>query len=169
MKKKQVSIILSVLFFLCVIGISYAYFFGHINNVESASTILGNSGKFELTYADGTGTLTGTEVAPGWSASKTFTVTNTGKGRAGFNIYLSNIVNNFIAGSLACEVKDSTSTVVASGNVPTSAGSITGSIYLNTGASMVYTLTVSYVNLDIDQTSDIGKTFSFTVGITSIT
>ena len=51
----------------------------------------------------------------------------------------------------------------------TSAGSITGSIYLNTGASMVYTLTVSYVNLDIDQTSDIGKTFSFTVGITSIT
>ncbi len=166
MKKSVIFVLFGSLLLISLVGVSYAYFFGGINGHETTSTIITDSSQLELTYTDGTGTISGSEIAPGWSSSKNFQVSNTGKGTANFKIYISNINNQFMANSIAIRVMDtSDNSIITDTVLPSAEGTISEPISIAMGATKTYTLTVYYQNLDFDQTADMGKSFSFTVSI----
>src|SRR5574344_503339 len=161
-KKKIIYLFLSALFMASLAGFSYAYFLANPSDKELTSTILSTSSQLELTYTDGAGSIAGVNIAPGWSASKTFTVANTGKGTASYKFYISNITSTFMTDSLTVTITDTSdnSTPVNNVSVPTTSSTISNSVTIAMGVTKTYNLTVTYQNLTTDQISDMGKNFS---------
>ena len=103
---------------------------------------------------------------PGWSATKTFTVTNNGEADTYYKLNISNITNEFVEGGLTFSIASADGgTSVAEQAVGTTTRTISPSITIAEGATHTYTITAKYVNLDKDQTPDLGKSFSYTIGI----
>lgn len=75
-KKYEMPILISIsiLVFIALVSVSYAYFKARINNLESVSTIAFTSGEMTINYENNSAVLTGTNITPGWSTTKTFTL-----------------------------------------------------------------------------------------------
>ena len=84
--------ILLVVAFLVVIGTTYAFFTITISGNENARDMKVETGTLSLVYKDGV-QIKGINVHPGWSQTKTFTVTNTGTFEAQYNIIFKDLVN----------------------------------------------------------------------------
>ena len=103
---------------------------------------------------------------PGWSATKTFTVTNNGEADTYYKLNISNITNEFVEGGLTFSIASADGgTSVAEQAVGTTTRTISPSITIAEGATHTYTVTAKYINLNTDQTPDLGKSFSYTIGI----
>ena len=75
-KKYEMPILISIsiLVFIALVSVSYAYFKARINNIESVSTIAFTSGEMTINYENNSAVLTGKNIKPGWSTTKTFTL-----------------------------------------------------------------------------------------------
>ena len=75
-KKYEMPMLISIflLVFIALISVSYAYFKARINNIESASTIAFTSGEMTINYENNSAVLTETNIIPGWSTTKKFTL-----------------------------------------------------------------------------------------------
>lgn len=163
----SISIILLI---IAVIGISYAYFEANISGLNSASTLSGSAtNNIELTYTDGNDVISGTDIIPGWSASKKFTVENTGTGPAYYKIKAINITNNFsVPGSISLDVKSNLSgyEVVPKQVLPSVDTELSDGIYIEPGETHYYTVTTYYNDLEnVDQLPDLGKSFNYKLTI----
>lgn len=166
-KKITLFIITGILVMLIGLGISYSHFVTNITGVESASTLSGFATTLELRYVDGSGTISGENILPGWSASKTFSVQNTGRKEAYYKLYITNINNRFtIPGSISYQI-NSTDVDIDTGKqvLPLTSGSVSRNIKINSNTTHNFTITVYYNNLEVDQIDDLGASFSFEVTI----
>ncbi len=155
-----------VLLVLAVVGLSYAFFSAFIKNGETDPSIEGTGANLSLVYTDGKSVITSSNIMPGWSATKTFTVTNNGEADTYYKLNISNITNEFVDGGLTFSIASADGgTSVAEQAVGTTTRTISPSITIAEGATHTYTITAKYVNLDKDQTPDLGKSFSYTIGI----
>ena len=155
-----------VLLVLAVVGLSYAFFSAFIKNGETDTSIEGTGANLSLVYTDGKSVITSSNIMPGWSATKTFTVTNNGEADTYYKLNISNITNEFVEGGLTFSIASADGgTSVAEQAVGTTTRTISPSITIAEGATHTYTITAKYVNLDKDQTPDLGKSFSYTIGI----
>lgn len=155
-----------VLLVLAVVGLSYAFFSAFIKNGETDPSIEGTGANLSLVYTDGKSVITSSNIMPGWSATKTFTVTNNGEADTYYKLNISNITNEFVEGGLTFSIASADGgTSVAEQAVGTTTRTISPSITIAEGATHTYTITAKYVNLDKDQTPDLGKSFSYTIGI----
>ena len=168
-KNDTILLIVFIVVFLLVtaIGLSYAYYTAVIDNGEESSSIVSRAGSLELTYTDGVKQIIGADIYPGWQDTKTFTVKNTGNGLTTYSIRLSNIVNNFsIDGSISISIVGSNGGKSLSKRpIPASDSSVIDYVSIGEGVTHTYSITVYYNNLDVDQSPDKGKSFSFQVGI----
>ena len=159
-----------VLLVLAVVGLSYAFFSAFIKNGETDPSIEGTGANLSLVYTDGKSVITSSNIMPGWSATKTFTVTNNGEADTYYKLNISNITNEFVDGGLTFSIASADGgTSVAEQAVGTTTRTISPSITIAEGATHTYTITAKYVNLDKDQTPDLGKSFSYTIGIEAST
>ena len=159
-----------VLLVLAVVGLSYAFFSAFIKNGETDPSIEGTGANLSLVYTDGKSVITSSNIMPGWSATKTFTVTNNGEADTYYKLNISNITNEFVEGGLTFSIASADGgTSVAEQAVGTTTRTISPSITIAEGATHTYTITAKYVNLDKDQTPDLGKSFSYTIGIEAST
>lgn len=165
--KKDKLFISSIIFLLlAIIGVSYAYYVARINGSESSTTIDAESSKIEVTYTDGNSAISASDLAPGWSASKTFTVKNTGSVSTVYYLKIFDVSNTLVGGGLKYKITSTNGgTSINKTNVPTSNSIISNSVSINKNITHSYTINVYYEDLEIDQTSDLGKSFSFKVGI----
>ena len=155
-----------VLLVLAVVGISYAFFSAFIKNGETDTSIEGTGANLSLVYTDGKSVITSSNIMPGWSATKTFTVTNNGEADTYYKLNISNITNEFVEGGLTFSIASADGgTSVPEQAVDTTARTLTNSIAIAQGKTHTYTITAKYINLDKDQTPDLGKSFSYTIGI----
>lgn len=168
-KKDRILLIVFVSIFVLVacIGISYAYYTAVIDKGEESSSIISKAGNLEVTYKDGSKQIIGASIFPGWSDSKTFTVENTGDNDSSYSIMVTNIVNNFtVSGSISLSLTSSDGGTSLNKKVlPSSDTYLIRSIDIGVGKTHTYTLTTYYNNLDIDQSEDKGKSFSYTIEI----
>ena len=168
-KNDKILLIVFIAVFLLItaIGLSYAYYTAVIDNGEESSSIVSKSGSLELTYTDGVKQIIGANIYPGWQDTKTFTVKNTGDALTTYSIRLSNIVNNFsIDGSISISIVGSNGgKSLSKGPIPASDSSIIDYVSIGEGVTHTYSITVYYNNLNVDQSPDKGKSFSFQVGI----
>ena len=155
-----------VLLVLAVVGISYAFFSAFINGGETDTSVEGTGANLSLVYTDGKSVITSSNIMPGWSATKTFTVTNNGEADTYYKLNISNITNEFVEGGLTFSIASADGgTSVAEQAVGTTTRTISPSITIAEGATHTYTVTAKYINLNTDQTPDLGKSFSYTIGI----
>ena len=155
-----------VLLVLAVVGLSYAFFSAFIKNGETDPSIEGTGANLSLVYTDGKSVITSSNIMPGWSATKTFTVRNNGEADTYYKLNISNITNEFVDGGLTFSIASADGgTSVAEQAVGTTTRTISPSITIAEGATHTYTVTAKYINLNTDQTPDLGKSFSYTIGI----
>lgn len=165
--KMLLIVFISVVALVACIGISYAYYTAVIDRGEESASVVSKAGNLEITYIDGNKQIIGANIFPGWSDSKTFTVKNTGDTDSAYSIMVTNIVNNF-------SVTDSISLALSSTDggkslskkpLPGNDAILINNVNIKRGKSHTYTLTTYYNNLDVDQSEDRGKSFSYTIEI----
>lgn len=76
-KKKRILIMMIVigLLLIVIIGAAVAFMAPNINNTETSSTIVFNSGTVAIVYNNGENQINAKDVLPGWTAIKEFNVT----------------------------------------------------------------------------------------------
>ena len=187
MNRKQriiISITGIVLVSFILIGLTYGYYLTKIkgnNNNKSISVVTAN---ILLEYADINDELiTDTKVEPGKSWTKTFVATNKGNKTVTYGVALENVVNQFerkddIVYTLDCKQYSKTGFSIDKTN-KTVTGTISGTCNgvseettfpsigtilvendISDDKAQVYTLTITYKEMNVDQSVDMNKTFS---------
>ena len=100
MNRKQkitLSITGIILVTLILVGLTYGYYLTTIKGNTNTKSITTSLANLELKYDDGNGTITSSNLEPGDSVTKTFSVENTGNKKVvNYTVYLENVINEFI-------------------------------------------------------------------------
>ena len=90
MKSKHIIISGIALFLITILllGLTYAYYKTKVIGNNNEKTISSVGKKLEITYTDGNGVIEAAEIEPGYTATKTFSVKNTGDDTATYSIKL---------------------------------------------------------------------------------
>ena len=176
MNRKQkiiVSVVGITIVLLALLGLTYAYFLTRIQGNTNNKSISVTTANLELTYADGNGTITSNNIMPGTTLTdKEFTVTNNGNATVNnYAVYLEELVNELtrvddMVYTLTCTSSKDNKTCkgVNETTFPKLAGIIvTNSI--DVGETQTYKLTVTYKEMGVDQSDDMGKKVSARVQI----
>lgn len=184
MNRKQ-KIIVSItgifLVLLILVGLTYAYFLTKINGNTNAKSISVTTADLKLTYGDGNGIIAPTDkLLPGTTLqSKTFTVTNEGDSKTEYGVIFDKVFNELSRQQDLVYTLSCTSTIGNCNGVtnetifPNGGGTkdngtgygiaVTNSIEV--GATHSYVLTVKYLEPNVDQSIDMGKTIQGRVTI----
>ena len=197
MSKRQ-KIIVSItgifLVLLILVGLTYAYFLTKITGNTNTKSISVTTANLVLEYGENTNVVQGINNAePGYSVEKIFTATNKGNSTVTYGAALESIVNELsrqedLVYTLTCTsyLKEGfslasngtiTGTVDGTCNgVPTekqfpstSTMSIMTTNTIDTTHTHAYKLTVTYKEMNVDQSVDMNKTFSAKVNIVDTT
>lgn len=173
-KKNNKSIVVGItsllLVMLLLLGLTYAYYRTRIIGNESPDpSISVQSKKMEITYQDGTAEMNMTgKIEPGFIATKTFTVENTGNQEATYSVIIDNVNNTYTRDEDWTYTLTENGTPIASGIISSETNQILAlnrTIQGVTGTINTYVLTVNYLNSEEDQSIDMGKQMSFRVNI----
>ncbi len=187
MSKKQ-KIIVSItgifLVLMILVGLTYAYFLTKITGNTNTKSISVTTANLVLEYADINDELiTDSAVKPGKSWTKTFVATNKGNKAVTYGVALENIVNTLerkddLVYTLDCKQYSKTGFSIdktnktVTGTISGTCNSITtettfpsiGTIIVQNeiadDKAQVYTLTITYKEMNVDQSVDMNKTFS---------
>ena len=161
--KLIIEIVIILLVLVVLMGISYAWFKTVIKGNEDAKTITIRAGKLEITYVDGP-ELNVQNIVPGWTASKTFTVQNTGDDSQTYKIAWATLENNFIN---RADLKYSITSTNGGGTlsqtqIPNSDNNIIiiDNITIPVNTIQTYTITIQYLLTQYNQNSDKERTLS---------
>ena len=187
MSRKQriiVSITGIVLVSLILIGLTYGYYLTKIKGNTNSKSISVTTANLLLEYADVNDELiTDSAVEPGKTWTKTFVATNKGNKTVTYGVALENVVNQFerkddIVYTLDCKQYSKTGFSIDKTN-KTVTGTISGTCngvsdettFPSIGTilvendiaddkAQVYTLTITYKEMNVDQSVDMNKTFN---------
>lgn len=169
MKMKNKKVVLTVLgiliVLLSVIGVTYAYYSAKVKENNKTETVI-KTNELNLVYT-GTQEINCSNIVPGDSCIKKFTVENTSSVPVTYNIYMVGITNEFNE-ELVYTLTDETGSVVAETPLPVTNQNKTylkTAIKIEKGVKKSYTLKIELKNLDVDQNYNQGKTFKATLGI----
>ena len=193
MNRKQkiiVSITGIVLISLILIGLTYGYFLTQITGNTNSKSISVSTANLILEYGENTNVVQGINNAePGYSVEKIFTATNKGNSTVTYGAALENIVNELSRkedlvytltctsylkegfslasnGTITGTVDGTCSGVTTEKQFPsTSTMSVMTTNTIDTTHTHAYKLTVTYKEMNVDQSEDMNKTFSAKVNI----
>jgi len=164
--KNNKNLIISVLTFLIVLilaGVSYAWFSANVIGNDTAKTTVVEAADLELTYIDGP-EINEENIVPGWTATKTFTVENTGDATVTYKIAWNNLTNNFIHRQYLIYSATSTNGggTLNQTQIPNSENHILimDNISIAPGVTQAYTMTFQFLNAEGNQNSDQAKSMS---------
>ena len=176
MNRRQ-KIIVSVtgifLVLLILVGLTYAYFLTKIKGNDNEKSISVTTANLELVYGDGNALITAEKIEPGDSiTAKTFTVTNSGNATINnYAVYLEELVNNLERTSDMVYTLTCTSSVTNStcnGKTETVFPTQNGILVTNNIVKdevQTYSLQLTYKEMNVDQSVDMGKEVSAKVQI----
>ena len=174
MKKKYYISIIIVFFVLFIIigSFSYAYFTAIVNGNNLASDNVITTGNMSLLLSDGP-LVSGANLLPGSSITKTFSVKNNGSIDTTYDVYLSEIINTF------ADKNDLVYTVTSSdGGCQTTNpkvvfansnenSKLVKSCPISSNQTQSYTLTIEFINDDSNQDDNKGRKFSGKISVNS--
>lgn len=171
--KLIITLVVSIAILIAVVAFgTYAFFVGRLEdnrNVTDPNTNL-TTANIEFTMEDGD--IVGNNLVPGDSVIKKFTVHNKGTGTISYNILWTSAVNNFVNKSdLVVTLSDGTNDVITESdgivfpNTLASSQVLKSGLKIAAGETKEFTLTVTYKNTELDQTADMGKNISATLGL----
>ena len=169
-RKKLTLVIVSLL--VVVLSVSLAYFTAQI--IGKGKDVSVTSANLQIVFTDSDGALTETDIEPGWSATKTFTIKNDTKTEYKYNIVIKDLLNTFVTngylkykitstngGYNMTEFKDIPKSSIATDTI------LAYSVVIPNGVTQSYTIEFKYANDEsVDQSDDMGKKLSGTLFIT---
>ena len=173
MQKRQTILVVASLL-VVVLSVTLAYFTAQI--IGKGKDVSVSSADLKIIFTDTDGNIEGSNITPGWSNSKTFTVKNESNRTYKYDIIIKDLVNTFVTeGYLQYKI---TSTSTNNGynmtdyvSVPKSSTAtdtiLAKNVSIAVNATQKYTIEFRYENDEnVDQGDDMGKKLSGTLFIT---
>jgi len=169
-KKKLTLVIVSLL--VVVLSVSLAYFTAQI--IGKGKDVSVTSANLQIVFTDSDGALTETDIEPGWSATKTFTIKNDTKTEYKYNIVIKDLINTFVTnGYLQYKITSTNDgyNMTEFKDIPKSSAPkdtiLAYSVNIPVGETQSYTIEFKYANDEsVDQSIDMNKKLSGTLFIT---
>ena len=171
--KIKIIVITALIFLVSIAGISYAYFTIQVVGNETASSMRLRTANMSLVYND-VQIVSGEYAQPGWTDTKTLTVTNTGNVSANYIIKFRELLNTVINGELVlsatCSASSGTCDALPERAVHAASSEITnaymyGPYTIAPGVTHTYTLTVLFKETGSNQNYNQNKEFYGTLNI----
>ena len=171
MQKKQTILVVASLL-VVVLSVTLAYFTAQIIGKGKNVTI--NSADLKIIFTDSDGAISGSNIEPGWSDTKTFTIENKSNETYKYNIVIQDLVNTFVTkeylqykitstngGYNMTEFKDVPKSEIATDTI------LAYSVSIPVGVTQSYTIEIKYTNDEsVDQSIDMNKKLSGKLFIT---
>ena len=169
-KEKKITIILGVIITIVLfaaIGITYAWFSASVEGNDEAKTMVVKIAKLELTLND-TNILSIENGLPGASASKTFTVKNTGDVVTEYDIAIVDVSTTFTGSDLVYTLtSDNGGGTKTETVLPNTDETLVAHVVIDKNVTQTYTLTVTFKETYENQNANMGKTYSGKIQIFS--
>ncbi len=172
MKTSKISMIFAsigiIMLVVLMIAATYAYFSLEIEGTGKDMSIATFNKNIQITYVD-TSNVSMVNAYTGESISKTFTVENTGDVVVYYDIKLNDLVNNFgDPDDLVFTLNGSNGgAIIKQTTMPVSNPIIASSIKIAPGVKHSYTMGITFLKTDDDQSDNMNKTFSANINVTS--
>ena len=171
MQRKQLTLVI-VSLLVVVLSVSLAYFTAQI--IGKGKDVSVTSANLQIVFTDSDGALTETDIEPGWSATKTFTIKNDTKSEYKYNIVIKDLLNTFVTnGYLQYKITTTNGgyNMTEFKDIPKSSAPkdtiLAYSVSIPVGVTQSYTIEFKYANDEsVDQSDDMGKKLSGTLFIT---
>ena len=171
MQKKQTILVVASLL-LVVLSVTLAYFTAQI--IGKGKDVSVSSADLKIIFTDSDGAISGSNIEPGWSDTKTFTIENKSNETYKYNIVIKDLVNTFVTnGYLQYKITSTNSgyNMTEFKDVPKSGAPkdkiLAYSVSIPVGVTQSYTIEFKYANDEsVDQSDDMGKKLSGTLFIT---
>ena len=171
MQRKQLTLVI-VSLLVVVLSVSLAYFTAQI--IGKGKDVSVTSANLQIVFTDSDGALTETDIEPGWSATKTFTIKNDTKTEYKYNIVIKDLLNTFVTeGYLQYKITSTNDgyNMTEFKDIPKSSAPkdtiLAYSVSIPVGVTQSYTIEFKYANDEsVDQSDDMGKKLSGTLFIT---
>ena len=167
-RKKLTLVIVSLL--VVVLSVSLAYFTTQI--IGKGKDVSVSSVNLQIIFNDTGGEISASEIEPGWSMSKEFTIKNSSNGTYKYDIVIKDLINTFSLNYLKYKITSTTGyNMTDYADVPKSATAVdtvlASGISIDKGVTQTYTIEFTYLNDEsVDQSADMAKKLSGTVYIT---
>ena len=171
--KIKIIVITALIFLVSIAGISYAYFTIQITGNDTASSMRLRTANMSLVYND-VQIVSGEYAEPGWTQTKTLTVTNNGNVDANYTIIWRDLYNEVTNGELVisatCSATSGPCPAISETAVPTRLTESTGSavkanISIAPGVTHTYTVTALFKETGSNQNYNQNKYFNGTLNI----
>ena len=171
MQRKQLTLVI-VSLLVVVLSVSLAWFTTQI--IGKGKDVSVTSANLQIVFTDSDGALTETDIEPGWSATKTFTIKNDTKTEYKYNIVIKDLLNTFVTnGYLKYKITSTNNgyNMTEFKDIPKSSAPkdtiLAYSVSIPVGVTQSYTIEFKYANDEsVDQSDDMGKKLSGTLFIT---
>ena len=174
MQKKQTILVVASLL-VVVLSVTLAYFTAQI--VGKGKDVSVSSADLKIVFTDTDGNIEGSNITPGWSNSKTFTVKNESNGTYKYDIIIKDLVNTFKTYKYLQYKITSTDggyNMTDYSYLPKSSTkedvALAYEVSIDKGKTHTYTIEIKYVNdAVVDQSIDMGQSLSGTIYIREFT
>ena len=171
MQKKQTILVVASLL-VVVLSVSLAYFTAQI--IGKGKDVSVTSADLKIIFTDSDGAISGSNIEPGWSDTKTFTIENKSNEIYKYNIVIQNLVNTFVTeGYLQYKITSTNGgyNMTEFKDIPKSSAPkdkiLAYGVSIPVGVTQSYTVEFKYANDEsIDQSIDMGRKLSGTLFIT---
>ena len=174
MQKKQTIIMVASLL-VVVLSVTLAYFTAQI--IGEGKNISVSSADLKIVFTDTDGNIEESNITPGWSNSKTFTVKNESNGTYKYDIIIKDLINTFKTYKYLMYKITSTDggynmtgySYLPKANTKEDVA-LAYEISIDKGKTHTYTVEIKYVNDEaVDQSIDMGQSLSGTIYIREFT
>ena len=174
MQRKQLTLVI-VSLLVVVLSVSLAYFTAQI--IGKGKDVSVTSANLQIVFTDSDGALTETDIEPGWTKTKTFTIKNDTKTEYKYNIVIKDLLNTFVTkGYLKYKITSTNNgyNMTEYKDIPKSSAPkdtiLAYSVSIPAGVTQSYTIEFKYTNDEsVDQSIDMNKKLSGTLFITERT
>jgi len=171
MQQKQLTLVI-VSLLVVVLSVSLAWFTTQI--IGKGKNLNVSSANLQIVFTDSDGSISGSNIEPGWSATKTFTVQNNSKSEYKYNIVIKDLLNTFVTnGYLKYKITSTNDgyNMTEFKDIPKSSAPkdtiLAYSVVIPNGVTQSYTIEFKYGNDEsVDQSDDMGKKLGGTLFIT---
>ena len=169
-KKHAILVVASLL--VVVLSVTLAYFTAQI--IGKGKDVSVSSADLKIVFTDSDGAISGSNIEPGWSDTKTFTIENKSNETYKYNIVIQDLVNTFVTeGYLQYKITSTNGgyNMTEFKDVPKSSAPkdtiLAYSVSIPVGVTQSYTVEFKYANDEsVDQSDDMGKKLSGKLFIT---
>ena len=174
MQKKQTILVVASLL-IVVLSVTLAYFTAQI--IGEGKNISVSSADLKIVFTDTDGNIEGSNITPGWSNSKTFTVKNESNGTYKYDIIIKDLVNTFKTYKYLQYKITSTDggyNMTDYSYLPKASTkedvALAYEVSIDKGKTHTYTIEIKYENDEyVDQSIDMGQSLSGTIYIREFT